>query len=163
MCKCKPRLFFNLLIGTQETRQKRKARQILVDTHGEVLGVEDDEPGPGDVRRAPDHGRDEDAVVLGDGSGPGHQQVWSLSSFQVGRQVLRTNLNQVSSVSLLMTSSTTLANEGLFELTGRPLLTRAVSLSFAETTEEPGCTQVKRPKFCLIWVIFKQISPDYNL
>ena len=73
------------------------------------------------------------------------------------------NLNQVSSVSLLMTSSTALANEGLFELTRRPSLTWAVSLSFAETTEEPGCSQVKRPKFCLILVIFKQISPDNNL
>ena len=59
------------------------------------------------------------------------------------------NLNQVSSVSLLMTSSPALANEGLFELTRRPSLTRAVSLSFAETTEEPGFSQVKRPKFCL--------------
>ena len=53
------------------------------------------------------------------------------------------NLSQVSSVSLLMTSSTALANEGLFELTRRPSLTRAVSSSFAETTEEPGCSQVK--------------------
>ena len=59
------------------------------------------------------------------------------------------NLNQVSSVSLLMTSSPALAYEGLFELTRRPSLTRAVSLSFAETTEEPGFSQVKRPKFCL--------------
>ena len=42
------------------------------------------------------------------------------------------NLNQVSSVSLLMTSSPALANEGLFELTRRPSLTRAVSLSFAK-------------------------------
>ena len=57
----------------------------------------------------------------------------------------------------------TLANEGLFELTWRPSLTLAVSLLFAETTEEPGCSQVKRPKFCLILVIFKQISPDYFL
>ena len=56
------------------------------------------------------------------------------------------NSNQVSSVSLLMTSSTALANKGLFELTQHPLLTRAVSSSFAETTEEPGCSQVKRPK-----------------
>ena len=56
------------------------------------------------------------------------------------------NLNQVSSVSLLMTSSPALANEGLFELTRRPSLTRAVSLSFAETTEEPGRSQVKKLK-----------------
>ena len=68
--------------------------------------------------------------------------VSELASFQE-------NLNQVSSVSLLMASSPALANEGLFELTRRPSLTRAVSLSFAETTEEPGFSQVKRPKFCL--------------
>ena len=37
-----------------------------------------------------------------------------------------------------MTASTALANEGLFELTRRPSLTRAISLSFAETTEELG-------------------------
>ena len=40
------------------------------------------------------------------------------------------NLNQVSSVSLLMTSSTALANEG-----------RLVVIR--ETTEKPGCSQVK--------------------
>ena len=73
----------------------------------------------------------------------GVKQVWSLSSFKVSRQLLTNDLNQVSSVSLLMTSSTALANEGLFELTRRPSLTRAVSSSFAETTEEPGCSQVK--------------------
>ena len=74
-----------------------------------------------------------------------YNQVWSLSGLKVSWQVLRENLNQVSSVSLLMTASTALANEGLFELTRRPSLTRAVSLSFAETTEEPGYSQVKGP------------------
>ena len=44
---------------------------------------------------------------------------------------------------LAPSSSPALANEGLFELTRRPSLTRAVSSSFAETTEEPGCSQVK--------------------
>ena len=39
------------------------------------------------------------------------------------------NLNKVSSVSLLMTASTALAKEGLFELTQRPLWTQPV-LSF---------------------------------
>ena len=34
-------------------------------------------------------------------------------------------------------------NEGLFELTRRPSLTRGVSLS----GEEPGCSQVKNMKF----------------
>ena len=56
-----------------------------------------------------------------------------------------------------------LANKGLFELTQRPSLTRAVSSSFSEVTEESSCSQVKRPKFCLVLVIFKEISPDYNL
>ena len=75
-------------------------------------------------------------------------QVGSLSHFEVSRQLLTHDLNQVSSVSLLMTSLTALANEGLFELTWRPWLARAVLSSFAETTEEPGCSQVKRPKLC---------------
>ena len=72
-------------------------------------------------------------------------------------------MDQISSVTLLMTDSTALANEGLIELTRCPLLTWVFSLSFVGTTEEPGCSQVKRPKFRLILVIFKQISPDYNL
>ena len=63
-------------------------------------------------------------------------------------------LNQISSVSLLMIASTTLANEGLLELTRRPSLTPTVSLSFAEATKESGCSQVKRPKFCLNFVKF---------
>ena len=41
----------------------------------------------------------------------------------------------------------TLANEGLFELTWRPSLTLAVSLLLAETTEEAGCSRVKKLKF----------------
>ena len=53
-------------------------------------------------------------------------QVWSLSSLEVSRQLLTDDLNQVSSVSLLMTSSTSLTNGGLFKLTRRPLLTQAV-------------------------------------
>ena len=64
----------------------------------------------------------------------GIHQVWSLSGLKVSWQVLRNNFSQVSSVSLLMTASTALANEGLFELTRRPSLTRAVSSSFAEGT-----------------------------
>ena len=70
-------------------------------------------------------------------------QVWSLSDFEVSGQLLTNDLNQVSSVSLLMTSSKALANQGLFEPTQRPSLTRAVSLSLAETTEEPGRSQAK--------------------
>ena len=54
-------------------------------------------------------------------------QVWSLSSQKVSCQLLTDDLNQVSCISLLMTSSTALANEGLFELTLRPSLTWAVS------------------------------------
>ena len=34
---------------------------------------------------------------------------------------------------------------------------------FSAHPKEQGCSQMKRPKFCLILVIFKQISPDYNL
>ena len=53
-------------------------------------------------------------------------QVWSLSSFDLGRQLLRNDLNQVSSLSLFMTSSTALANKGLFELNRCPSLAGAV-------------------------------------
>ena len=70
-------------------------------------------------------------------------QVWSLSSLEVSRQLVTNDLNQVSCVSLPMTSWTALANGGLFELTLGPLLTRVVLLSLAVTTEEPGCSQVK--------------------
>ena len=66
-------------------------------------------------------------------------QVWSLSSFEVSRQLLINDLNQVSSVSLFMTALMALTNEGLFELARRPSLTQAVSLSLTETTKEPGC------------------------
>ena len=45
------------------------------------------------------------------------------------------------SVSLLMASSTALANEGLFDLTPRPLLTQAVLLPIEETCEEPDCNR----------------------
>ena len=83
-----------------------------------------------------------------------HTQVRSLSTFKVSRQLLTNDLNQVSSISLLMTSSSALANEGFFELTRRPLMTQAVSLSFAETIEEPGCSQVKMPKFYRILTNF---------
>ena len=47
------------------------------------------------------------------------KQVWSLSRFKMSCQLLMNDLNHVSSVSLLMTASTALANEGLFELTRR--------------------------------------------
>ena len=40
-------------------------------------------------------------------------QVWSLSSFKVSCQLLTNDLNEVASVSLLMTASTALAKEGL--------------------------------------------------
>ena len=71
--------------------------------------------------------------------------------FQNELPCFKENLNQVLSDSLPMTSLTALANEWLFELTRRPLLTQAVWLSLAETAEEPGCRQVKRPKFCQFW------------
>ena len=47
----------------------------------------------------------------------GEKQVWSLSSFEVSHQPLTNDLNQVSSISMLITSSMALANEGLFGLT----------------------------------------------
>ena len=77
--------------------------------------------------------------VFGGGVGVGAAQVWSLSSSKVSRQLLRNDLNPVSSVSLLRTASTALANEVLFELTRRPSLTQAFSLSLAETSKETGC------------------------
>ena len=48
-----------------------------------------------------------------------YYQVGSLSCFEVSYQLLANDFNQLSSVSLLMTSSTALANQGLFELTLR--------------------------------------------
>ena len=42
------------------------------------------------------------------------EQVWSLSSFKVSRQLLTNDLNEVLSFSLLMTSLTALTNKGLF-------------------------------------------------
>ena len=68
-------------------------------------------------------------------------QVWSLKSFKVSRQLLMNDKDQVSSVALLMTSSTALANEGLFELTLCLLVDTG-----AETAEEPGCSQGKKAK-----------------
>ena len=70
-------------------------------------------------------------------------QVWPLPSLKVSRQLLTNDFYQVSSISLLMAASTALANKGLFQLTRRPSLTWAIWLSFAETIEGPGCSQVK--------------------
>ena len=53
--------------------------------------------------------------------------------FESELATFKENLNQVSSVSLLMTSSTALVNKGLFELTRSSLLACAVLLFFAET------------------------------
>ena len=44
-------------------------------------------------------------------------QVWSLSSFKNSYQILTNDMNQVYFVSVLMTSSTALANKRAFELT----------------------------------------------
>ena len=52
-------------------------------------------------------------------------KVWSQSSFELSCQLVMNDLNQILSVSLLMTSSTALANKGLFELTRCPSLTWA--------------------------------------
>ena len=64
-----------------------------------------------------------------------------------------------SSVSLLMTASTALANKGLFELTRHPSLTGVILLSFAKKTGEPDFSQVKSQNFALILAF----SPDYDL
>ena len=53
---------------------------------------------------------------------PTDKQVWSLSSFDASRQLLTNDLDQVSSVSLHMTSSTAIPNKGLFMLTRRGAL-----------------------------------------
>ena len=90
--------------------------------------------------------QEEPAAVLSPESEGVQQQVWSLSSFKVSRQLLTNYLNQVSSVSWLRTSSMALANEGLLELTQRPSLAWAVLLSFAKTT--------KGVSFCFISQMF---------
>ena len=74
-----------------------------------------------------------------------YDQVRSLSRFILSRQLLKNDLNQVSSVSSVHDCLYGLANKGLFELTRRPSLTQVVLLSFAKTTKEPGCSKVKRP------------------
>ena len=63
-------------------------------------------------------------------------QVGSLSSSKVSRQLSTNDLFHFSSVSLLMTASTALANKGLFELTRRPLLTQAVEAVMNKETDE---------------------------
>ena len=56
-------------------------------------------------------------------------------------------MNQVLFVYLLMPSATALANQVIFKLTRCSLLTMAVSLSFAETIKEPGCSGEKAKIF----------------
>ena len=73
---------------------------------------------------------------------------------EVSRQLLMNDLNQVSSVSLLMTTSTAPANEGHFELTRRPLSHRhlrklpsnQVGVRIAEDVEE-SMRHVRIPGF----------------
>ena len=86
--------------------------------------------------------------------GEARYQVWSLPSLKVSCQLSTNDLNKVSSVSLLMTNLTAFANEGLFELARGSSLTWSVLLSFAETTEETGCSEVERPKLWLYLVKF---------
>ena len=57
------------------------------------------------------------------------------TKFKVSRQVLTIGLNQVSSVSLLNDFLDGLPTKGFIELTRRPVLTQAVSMLFAVTTE----------------------------
>ena len=99
------------------------------------------------------HGRQWQATLqerpLGDQAG------MVTTKFQSESPTFKNDLNQVSSKSFLMTSSTALANKGLFELTRRPSLKRAVSLSFAETTEEPDLLSREKAK---IVSKFRQIT-----
>ena len=69
-------------------------------------------------------GRVDPEPVLED-PGPGTQQIWSLSSLKMRCQLLMNDLNQISSVSLLMTS---FAKEGLTEPNLRPLFTFSFTL-----------------------------------
>ena len=78
------------------------------------VALEGQIPDPVDVP-----GLDHQALVLDQGPvvgvvGPKDQQVWSLSPFEMSCQLLTNVLYQVSSVSLLMTSSTALANDWHF-------------------------------------------------
>ena len=93
-------------------------------------------------------------------------QVWSLSGFRLSCALcaratsVKKNLNQVSSASLLMTSSA--ASNVFCELTLRPLI-QAVSLSFAKTTKESGCSQVKKAKTLPNVHKILAFSTGYNL
>jgi len=51
--------------------------------------------------------------------------------------------------------------EGLYELTPGPSLTRAVWLSFMETTLEPGCRWAKKLKFDQIQTKFWPFHLEY--
>ena len=68
-------------------------------------------------------------------------QVWSQSSFERSYQLLTNDLNQVSSVSLLMTFLMALANEGLFELSRRPSF-EEIYLAFSTQTVVPVGVQI---------------------
>ena len=65
-------------------------------------------------------------------------------TIQIELPSYKKNLNQVLSVSLLMTSSTALGNEELYELTRSPLLARAVEAVMSKETTET------KFKFCLL-------------
>ena len=72
--------------------------------------------------------------MVGALSGPGAGMV--TITFQSELPSWKENLNQVSSVSLLVTSSTAFANKGLFELTRHPSMTRAVEEVMSKETDE---------------------------
>ena len=59
-------------------------------------------------------------VTPGQGEGQAGEAGMVTIRYESELACFKENLNQVSSVSLLMTSSPALANEGLFELTRRP-------------------------------------------
>ena len=100
----------------------------------------------------------EDALTAKQESEARLAQVWSLSSFKVSRQLLANDLNQVSFISLLMTSSTALANKGLFELTQRPSSGCYLRKLLKNQVVSGGKAKIL-PKFGQILAF----SPEYNL
>ena len=77
----------------------------------------------------------DDGWTAGTGDTQVEEQVFAgMTTIKFLREMpsFRENLNNLSSGYLLMTSFTTLANEGLFDLTLCPSLTRAVLLSYTE-------------------------------
>ena len=83
----------------------------------------------------------DDGWTAGTGDTQVEEQVFAgMTTFKFLRelQIFRENLNNLSSVYLLMTSSTALPNEGLFDLTLLPFIDTVCLVVIHLTTEEPG-------------------------